>query len=320
MTRIFKLKPESDGKSKHNQRPFLSPLAPNTKFSHMSEGNRWQENVSLATLLCARCYFINRLNHCVVWSNKGHLLKAGRSHLTRQPGKTAEDQKQRAVKGVVFTDKHPTSPPSSSLCWNQNEMFRHLRGSGLVASEVIRLRYDALQSLQFLWELRSWPHSKEVSVFRPVSKQWGTVAPDLLQIVVVSSQNTRGKALAAVREGKYSSLGSDKDFTRLVSWLLRSRFLPNIYLAESRLMFPAVCGSISDDSSFQHVSPSPRRFPDEQTLLFVQLSCSLTQRHAGPLQAVGRTKMSPAEFIIMSIPPQRVLNLNRKQNDFTEDE
>lgn len=58
-------------------------------------------------------------------------------------------------------------------------------------------------------------------------------------------------------------------------------------------------------------------FCDEQTLLFVQLSCSLTQQHplsqrTVPLRLLielfgcqeGEKKENPAEFILMSIPPQ----------------
>lgn len=52
---------------------------------------------------------------------------------------------------------------------------------------------------------------------RPVSKQWVIVAPDILEIVIGSSQNTEEKKKPfVVYKGKYLSLRPDKDLKCLV--------------------------------------------------------------------------------------------------------
>lgn len=76
-----------------------------------------------------------------------------------------------------------------SPLWSQNEMVRHMRSSGLVFSEVICLWYVAQQSLGLFCGGAVLALLKSSFCGRPVSKQWGIVVPDILQIDSFRSQN-----------------------------------------------------------------------------------------------------------------------------------
>lgn len=112
------------------------------------------------------------------------------------------DLLRQLFSGGVFCIKfrfEPTvrrlAPPPAFLhvflspLWNQNEIVRHMRSSGLVFSEVICPWYAAQQSLGLFCGSAVLASLKSSFCGCPVSKQWGIVVPDIVQIDSFRSQN-----------------------------------------------------------------------------------------------------------------------------------